>query len=104
MKTISEEIRALIAESPFLEEGLARGIINCSALAREMQPKGVHVAHVNIDGGIENPMREGRVSPADKPDSMLSADAIADHYWHLATQHRSAWTMESELRPWLERF
>ena len=42
MRTISEEIQALIAESPFLEEGLARGIINCSALAREMQPRIEH--------------------------------------------------------------
>jgi hypothetical protein len=53
MKTISEEIRALIAESPFLEEGLARGIINCSALAREMQPR--------IESALMRDVSEGAV-------------------------------------------
>jgi NAD(P)-dependent dehydrogenase (short-subunit alcohol dehydrogenase family) len=99
----SASVKGYALSAPFAMGKFAlRGL--AQSLARELQPKGVHVVHVNIDGGIENPSREGRVSPADKPDSMLSADAIADHYWHLATQHRSAWTMESELRPWLERF
>lgn len=99
----SASIKGYAMSAPFAMGKFAlRGL--AQSLAREMQPKGVHVAHVNIDGGIENPSREGRVAPADKPDSMLNADAIADHYWHLATQHRSAWTMESELRPWLENF
>lgn len=99
----SASVKGYALSAPFAMGKFAlRGL--AQSLARELQPKGVHVAHVNIDGGIENPAREGRVSPADKPDSMLSADAIADHYWYLATQHRSAWTMESELRPWLERF
>jgi NAD(P)-dependent dehydrogenase (short-subunit alcohol dehydrogenase family) len=99
----SASIKGYAMSAPFAMGKFAlRGL--AQSLAREMQPKGVHVAHVNIDGGIENPAREGRVAPADKPDSMLSADAIADHYWHLATQHRSAWTFESELRPWLETF
>ncbi len=99
----SASIKGYAMSAPFAMGKFAlRGL--AQSLAREMQPKGVHVAHVNIDGGIENPARDGRVSPSDKPDSMLSADAIAGHYWHLATQHRSAWTFESELRPWLENF
>ncbi len=99
----SASVKGYALSAPFAMGKFAlRGL--AQSLARELQPKGVHVAHVNIDGGIENPAREGRASPPDQPDSMLSPDAIADHYWHLATQHRSAWTFESELRPWLERF
>jgi NAD(P)-dependent dehydrogenase (short-subunit alcohol dehydrogenase family) len=71
------------------------------SLARELQPQGVHVAHFVIDGGI----RSARYTePADKPDSLLDPDAIAETYWHVATQPRSAWTAEVELRPWVERF
>jgi hypothetical protein len=73
-------------------------------MARELQSKGVHVAHVNIDGGIANPDRPERVPPADRPDSMLDPDAIARTYLHLIKQHRSAWTFELEVRPWLEGF
>jgi NAD(P)-dependent dehydrogenase (short-subunit alcohol dehydrogenase family) len=99
----SASVKGYALSAPFAMGKFAlRGL--AQSLARELQPKGVHVAHVNIDGGIENPAREGRVSPPDQPDSMLNPDAIAEHYWHLATQHRSAWTFESELRPWLERF
>jgi hypothetical protein len=71
------------------------------SLARELAPQGVHVGHFVIDGGIKNP---GRVEPPDRPDSMLDPDAIADAYWRLATQPRSAWTWEVELRPWVETF
>lgn len=99
----SASVKGYANSAPFAMGKFAlRGL--AQSLAREMQPRGIHVAHVNIDGGIENPAREGRVSPADRPDGMLSPDAIAEHYWHLATQHRSAWTFETELRPWLENF
>ena len=46
----------------------------------------------------------GYVGSAEKPDSFLDPDAIARNYLHLVRQHRSAWTFELELRPWLERF
>ncbi len=72
-----------------------------SSLARELSPKGVHVAHFVIDGGIRS---SARPDPNDSPDSLLDPDAIAETYWHVATQPRSAWTWEVELRPWVERF
>lgn len=71
------------------------------SLARELQPKNIHVAHFVIDGGIES---ANRPVPADKPDSMLNPDAIAETYLHVHRQHRSAWTWEIELRPWVESF
>jgi len=72
-----------------------------SALARELAPKGVHVAHFVIDGGIRS---ANRTDPPNNPDSMLDPDAIAETYWHVANQPRSAWTWEVELRPWVEKF
>ena len=74
----------------------------CQSLARELQPKNIHVAHFVIDGAIAI---EGRPWPADKPeDSRLEPDAIAETYLHVHRQHRSAWTWEVELRPWVETF
>ena len=72
-----------------------------SSLARELSPKGVHVAHFVIDGGIRSAARPGS---NENPDSMLEPDAIAETYWQVANQPRSAWTWEVELRPWVEKF
>ena len=71
------------------------------SMARELAPQGVHVAHFVIDGGIRSAARQ---NPNDNPDSLLDPDAIAETYWQVATQPRSAWTWEMELRPWVERF
>ena len=73
------------------------------SMARELGPAGVHVAHVNIDGQIQSPRYEELLDERG-PDSLLDPDAIADTYLSLHDQHRSAWTHELELRPWVEKF
>ncbi|OGA20203.1 MAG: oxidoreductase [Betaproteobacteria bacterium RIFCSPLOWO2_02_FULL_63_19] len=86
---------ASFAMGKFALRGLAQ------SMARELAPKGVHIAHFVIDGGIRNP---GRVEPANAPDSMLDPDAIARSYLHVLEQDRSAWSWEIEVRPWVEKF
>jgi NAD(P)-dependent dehydrogenase (short-subunit alcohol dehydrogenase family) len=71
------------------------------ALARELQPRGIHIAHFVIDGGIRS---DRRPPSPDKPDTLLDPDAIAQSYLHVLQQPRSAWTWELELRPWVESF
>ena len=86
---------APFAMGKFAQRGLAQ------SMARELHPEGVHVAWINIDGGIRNP---GRTEPPDNPDSMLSPEAIARHYLILIRQDRSTWSNELTLRPWVESF
>lgn len=77
------------------------------SMAREFGPKGIHVAHVVVDGGIEGQRLLSRfpdMKAQRGPDGMLSIEAIADAFWFLHTQHRSAWTQELDLRPWAETF
>jgi NAD(P)-dependent dehydrogenase (short-subunit alcohol dehydrogenase family) len=69
--------------------------------ARELSPQGIHVAHFVIDGGVRSAIR---ADPADKPDSTLDPDAIAQTYLNVLRQPRNAWTWEIELRPWVETF
>ena len=69
--------------------------------ARELAPQGVHVVHFVIDGGVRSAMRP---VPADRPDSLLDPDAIAQAYLAALRQPRSAWSWEIELRPWVEPF
>ncbi len=64
------------------------------SMARELQPKGIHVSHFVIDGVI------GR----DSKNSKLDPDAIAESYLQVHRQHRSSWSFRVELRPWLEKF
>jgi NAD(P)-dependent dehydrogenase (short-subunit alcohol dehydrogenase family) len=73
------------------------------SLARELSPKGIHVAHVIIDGQIHS-QRYAHLLGDRGPDSLLEPDAIADAYLQLHRQHRSAWTHELDLRPWVEKF
>ena len=74
------------------------------SMARELGPKGVHVAHIVIDGMIEAEHRPGRKRSEHGPDALLEPDAIAETYWQLHRQPRSAWTHEIDLRPWTEKF
>jgi NAD(P)-dependent dehydrogenase (short-subunit alcohol dehydrogenase family) len=72
------------------------------SMARELAPKGIHVAHFVIDGGIG---RAGDPRQSEHgADGLLDPDAIARSYLHVHRQHRSAWTWEIELRPWVEKF
>ena len=77
------------------------------SLAREFGPQGVHVAHFIIDGVIDGEMvrsRFGEYLDQLGEDGGLSPDAIADAYWYVHTQHRSAWTHELDLRPFKENW
>ena len=89
---------APFAMGKFAQRGLSQ------SMSRELHPKGIHVAWINIDGGIRNPSRSERIDSADNPDSMLDPDEIARTYLHLINQHRSVWTEEIAVRPWVERF
>lgn len=75
------------------------------SLAKELGPKGIHVAHVVIDGGIDTEFIRSLRPDFDElkaRDGVLSPDAIAANYVALHKQHRSAWTHELDLRPWIE--
>ena len=74
------------------------------SMARELGPKGIHIAHVVIDGQIAAEHRPGRSAGERGPDAMLNDDAIAEAYWQLHNQPRNAWTLEMDLRPWVEKF
>ena len=86
---------AAFGPANFAKRGLAQ------SLARELGPKGIHIAWINIDGAIDLPHRQ---RPQLNKEDMLNPDAIAETYWHLAHQDRSAWTMETEMRPFREKF
>ena len=86
---------AAFAMGKFALRGLAQ------SAARELGPKGIHVAHFIIDGGVRSARRP---DPADRPDSTLDPEAIAQAYVDVLRQPRSAWSLEVELRPWVEHF
>ena len=89
---------AIFAMGKFALRGLAQ------SMARELAPKGIHVAHFVIDGGVRN-SATGRVEGDNMAaDSYLDPDAIAQNYLHVIQQPRSAWTWEIEMRPWVEKF
>jgi NAD(P)-dependent dehydrogenase (short-subunit alcohol dehydrogenase family) len=96
----SASVKGYAESAPFAMGKFAlRGL--AQSMARELAPKGIHVAHFVIDGGIRSATRP---NPADRPDSLLDPDDIALNYLHVLGQPRSAWTWEMELRPWVERF
>jgi NAD(P)-dependent dehydrogenase (short-subunit alcohol dehydrogenase family) len=77
----------------FALRGLAQSI------ARELQPRGVHIAHVVIDGLIADEARR----PGRGPDAFIEPDAIAETYLQIHRQPKNAWTTEMDLRTWVER-
>ena len=93
----SASVKGYAESAPFAMGKFAlRGL--AQSMARELSPKGIHVAHFVIDGQIR------RRSDDDPGDSTLDPDAIAQTYVNVLMQPRSAWTSEVELRPWVERF
>ena len=98
----SASVKGYAQSAPFAMAKFAlRGL--AQSMARELQPKNIHVAHFVIDGGVASAAR-GRSAAADVPDSLLDPTAIAETYLSVLRQHRSAWSSEVELRPWVERF
>jgi NAD(P)-dependent dehydrogenase (short-subunit alcohol dehydrogenase family) len=77
------------------------------SMARELGPLGIHVAHVVIDGAIDTEFIEQmfpeRYALKDQ-DGILDPGVIAENYWQLHRQQRSAWTHELDLRPWTEKW
>ena len=75
------------------------------SMARELGPEGIHVAHVVVDGAIDTPFIRDTFPERYKlkeQDGILDPEAIAENYWQLHCQPRSAWTHELDLRPWVE--
>lgn len=96
----SASVKGFSGSAPFAMGKFAlRGL--AESVARELQPKGIHVAHFVIDGAVA---AEGRTPSPDKPDSMLDPDAIAETYLAVLKQPRSAWSHEVAVRPWVETF
>jgi NAD(P)-dependent dehydrogenase (short-subunit alcohol dehydrogenase family) len=88
-------LSAAFAMGKFALRGLAQSV------ARELGPKGIHVAHFVIDGGVRSARRPDQ---NERPDSTLDPDAIAQTYLDVLRQPRSAWSLEVEMRPWVETF
>jgi NAD(P)-dependent dehydrogenase (short-subunit alcohol dehydrogenase family) len=98
----SASVKGYAQSAPFAMGKFAlRGL--AQAMARELQPLGIHVAHFVIDGGVRNAAR-GRPDDPARADGLLDPEAIAHTYMAVLKQPRNAWSLEVELRPWLERF
>ncbi len=98
----SASVKGYAESAPFAMGKFAlRGL--AQSMVRELAPKGIHVAHFVIDGGIARGASDSRAGERGA-DGMLLPDEIAKNYLHVYRQHRSAWTWEIELRPWVERF
>ena len=102
----SGSLRGKAKFSPF--SAAKGGVRNLAqSLSREFGPKNIHVGHVVVDGGIDGERlnrRAPKLNAERGVDGMLNIDAIAEAYWMLHHQHRSAWTLELDLRPWSENF
>jgi NAD(P)-dependent dehydrogenase (short-subunit alcohol dehydrogenase family) len=88
---------AAFGPAKFAVRGLAQ------SLARDLGPRGIHVAYVNVDGMIDMPAVRSQMASI-KDEDLLKPAAIAEAYWHLANQDPSAWTQELDVRPFKEKF
>jgi NADP-dependent 3-hydroxy acid dehydrogenase YdfG len=85
------------APAKFAVRGLAQ------VMARDLHPQGIHVGYINVDGGVDMPLlRKFRTEAKDE--DLLKPSAIADAFWYVAHQDRSAWTHELDVRPFKEKF
>jgi NAD(P)-dependent dehydrogenase (short-subunit alcohol dehydrogenase family) len=103
----SAALKGFPASGPFAmachaKSGLAQ------SMARELMPRGIHIANVPIDAAIgwtqEDGTRAHRRAGTAVDDNMVDPDRVAETYLHLHRQHRSTWTFEVVLRPWVERW
>jgi NAD(P)-dependent dehydrogenase (short-subunit alcohol dehydrogenase family) len=85
------------APAKFAVRGLAE------VMSRDLHPQGIHVAYVNVDGGIDMPLLR-KFRPDSKDEDFLKPSAIADAFWYLAHQDRSTWSHELDIRPFKEKF
>ena len=98
----SASVKGYANSAPFAMGKFAlRGL--AQAMARELQPRGIHIAHFVIDGGVKNAER-GRPGEEARPDGLLAPEAIAETYMAVLKQPRSAWSLEVDLRPFVETF
>ena len=98
----SASVKGYAESAPFAMGKFAlRGL--AQSLARELGPKNIHVAHFVVDGGILRADGDARAG-ARGADGMLQPDAIAETYMAVYRQHRSAWSFEADVRPWVEKF
>ena len=77
-------------------------------LAKEIGPKGIHVAHLVIDAGVDTAFVRERIAASGRdpealpPDSLMNPESVAEAYWALYQQKRDGWTFELDLRPFAE--
>src|SRR6266852_5496611 len=88
---------AAFASAKFAVRGLAE------VMSRDLHPQGIHVVYVNVDGGIDMPLLR-KFLPNAKDEDLLKPSAIADAFWYLAHQDKSAWSHELDVRPFKEKF
>lgn len=102
----SASLRGKAKFAPFASaKGALRNL--AQSIAREYGPQNIHVGHIVIDGGIGGDRllsRAPQLREQRGADGLLEPDAIAEAFWDLHHQHRSAWTLELDLRPWNESF
>jgi NADP-dependent 3-hydroxy acid dehydrogenase YdfG len=85
------------APAKFAARGLAQ------VMARDLHPQGIHVGYINVDGGVDMPLLR-KFRPDSKDEDLLKPSAIADAFWYMAHQDRSAWSHELDVRPFKEKF
>jgi NAD(P)-dependent dehydrogenase (short-subunit alcohol dehydrogenase family) len=96
----SASVKGYAQSAPFaMGKAALRGL--AQSMARELGPRGIHVAHFVIDGAIRS---ERRPPSTEKADALLDPDAIAQTYLDVLRQPRNAWSLEVEVRPWVESF